>query len=104
MLPKHVANQLKEGKRVEAGEFKEWTILFSAVMTFTSIRSAWKPIQIVIMLNSMSLKLDRLTTVYDDYKVLEVFSFTVCPQRISTAKYDTGHSYSPSGCEWEMDQ
>ncbi|XP_043926708.1 guanylate cyclase soluble subunit beta-2-like [Protopterus annectens] len=69
MLPKHVANQLKEGKQVEAGEFKECTVLFSDVVTFTDICSQCEPIQIVIMLNSMYLGFDRLTTVHDVYKV-----------------------------------
>ncbi|KAL2096341.1 hypothetical protein ACEWY4_008489 [Coilia grayii] len=69
MLPKHVANQLKEGKRVEAGEFKECTILFSDVVTFTTICSECEPIQIVVMLNAMYLKFDRLTTVHNVYKV-----------------------------------
>ncbi|XP_039510812.1 guanylate cyclase soluble subunit beta-2-like [Pimephales promelas] len=69
MLPKHVANQLKEGKRVEAGEFEECTILFSDVVTFTDICSECEPIQIVSMLNSMYLKFDRLTSVHNVYKV-----------------------------------
>nr|XP_042709525.1 guanylate cyclase soluble subunit beta-2-like isoform X1 [Chrysemys picta bellii] len=69
MLPKHVANQLKEGKRVEAGEFKECTILFSDVVTFTNICAQCEPIQIVLMLNSMYLRFDRLTTVHDVYKI-----------------------------------
>ncbi|XP_042270427.1 guanylate cyclase soluble subunit beta-2-like [Thunnus maccoyii] len=69
MLPKHVANQLKEGKTVEAGEFKECTILFSDVVTFTNICSMCEPIQIVLMLNSMYLRFDRLTTVHNVYKV-----------------------------------
>ncbi|XP_073673513.1 guanylate cyclase soluble subunit beta-2-like [Garra rufa] len=69
MLPKHVANQLKEGKRVEAGEFEECTILFSDVVTFTNICSECEPIQIVSMLNSMYLRFDRLTTVHSVYKV-----------------------------------
>ncbi|XP_063060828.1 guanylate cyclase soluble subunit beta-2-like [Engraulis encrasicolus] len=69
MLPKHVANQLKEGKTVEAGEFQECTVLFSDVVTFTSICSQCEPLQIVLMLNSMYLKFDRLTTVHNVYKV-----------------------------------
>uniref|UniRef100_A0A673ILA1 guanylate cyclase n=1 Tax=Sinocyclocheilus rhinocerous TaxID=307959 RepID=A0A673ILA1_9TELE len=76
MLPKHVANQLKEGKRVEAGEFEECTVLFSDVVTFTNICSECEPIQIVSMLNSivsmlnsMYLKFDRLTTVHNVYNV-----------------------------------
>ncbi|XP_042342886.1 guanylate cyclase soluble subunit beta-2-like [Plectropomus leopardus] len=69
MLPKHVANQLKEGKTVKAGEFKECTILFSDVVAFTNICSLCEPIQIVFMLNSMYLRFDRLTTVHNVYKV-----------------------------------
>ncbi|MGH0190651.1 UNVERIFIED_CONTAM: hypothetical protein FKN15_049211 [Acipenser sinensis] len=51
------------------GEFKECTVLFSDVVTFTDICSVCEPIQIVFMLNSMYLKFDRLTTVHDVYKV-----------------------------------
>ncbi|XP_045652704.1 guanylate cyclase soluble subunit beta-2-like [Ursus americanus] len=69
MLPEHVANQLKEGKKVAAGEFKTCTILFSDVVTFTNICAACHPIQIVTMLNSMYSKFDRLTSVHEVYKV-----------------------------------
>ncbi|KYO34367.1 hypothetical protein Y1Q_0007638 [Alligator mississippiensis] len=69
MLPKHVANQLKEGKKVESGEFNSCTILFSDVVTFTNICAACEPIQIVNMLNSMYSKFDRLTNVHEVYKV-----------------------------------
>ncbi|XP_025026128.1 guanylate cyclase soluble subunit beta-2-like [Python bivittatus] len=69
MLPKHVANQLKEGKKVEAGDFSCCTILFSDVVTFTTICSVCEPIQIVNMLNSMYSKFDRLTSIHGVYKV-----------------------------------
>uniref|UniRef100_G3TH89 guanylate cyclase n=1 Tax=Loxodonta africana TaxID=9785 RepID=G3TH89_LOXAF len=69
MLPEHVANQLKEGKKVAAGEFKTCTILFSDVVTFTSICAACEPIQIVTMLNSMYSRFDRLTSIHGVYKV-----------------------------------
>uniref|UniRef100_A0A0G2K4T2 guanylate cyclase n=5 Tax=Rattus norvegicus TaxID=10116 RepID=A0A0G2K4T2_RAT len=69
MLPEHVANQLKEGRKVAAGEFETCTILFSDVVTFTNICAACEPIQIVNMLNSMYSKFDRLTSVHDVYKV-----------------------------------
>ncbi|XP_015284774.1 PREDICTED: guanylate cyclase soluble subunit beta-2-like [Gekko japonicus] len=69
MLPKHVANQLKEGHKVEAGDFSSCTILFSDVVTFTNICSVCEPIQIVKMLNSMYSKFDRLTSVHSVYKV-----------------------------------
>ncbi|KAF7239891.1 Guanylate cyclase soluble subunit beta-2 [Varanus komodoensis] len=69
MLPKYVANQLKEGKKVEAGDFSSCTILFSDVVTFTNICSVCEPSQIVNMLNSMYSKFDRLTSVHGAYKV-----------------------------------
>ncbi|XP_006879665.1 PREDICTED: guanylate cyclase soluble subunit beta-2-like [Elephantulus edwardii] len=69
MLPQHVANQLKEGQRVAAGEFETCTILFSDVVTFTNICAACEPIHIVNMLNFMYSKFDRLTSVHNVYKV-----------------------------------
>lgn len=51
------------------GEFKECTILFSDVVMFTNICSLCEPIQIVLMLNSMYLRFDRLMTVHNVYKV-----------------------------------
>ncbi|XP_044044048.1 guanylate cyclase soluble subunit beta-2-like [Siniperca chuatsi] len=69
MLPRHIANQLKDGKSVKAGEFEVCTILFSDVVTFTNICAACEPIHIVHMLNSMYSKFDRLTNIHDIYKV-----------------------------------
>ncbi|XP_047432371.1 guanylate cyclase soluble subunit beta-2-like [Mugil cephalus] len=74
MLPRHIANQLKEGKSVKAvsvfsGEFEVCTILFSDVVTFTNICAACEPIHIVHLLNSMYSKFDRLTNIHDIYKV-----------------------------------
>ncbi|XP_026524190.1 guanylate cyclase soluble subunit beta-2-like, partial [Notechis scutatus] len=69
MLPKHVANLLKEGEKVDAGDFSCCTILFSDVVTFTNICSVCEPIQIVNMLNLMYSKFDRLTNIHGVYKV-----------------------------------
>ncbi|XP_019634643.1 PREDICTED: guanylate cyclase soluble subunit beta-2-like [Branchiostoma belcheri] len=69
MLPRPVAEQLRDGKKVEAASYDEVTILFSDVVTFTNICSECKPTQVVTMLNDMYLRFDRLTTVHDVYKV-----------------------------------
>ncbi|KAF7651393.1 hypothetical protein LDENG_00111540 [Lucifuga dentata] len=69
MLPRHIANQLKDGKSVEAGDFEVCTILFSDVVTFTTICAACEPILIVHMLNAMYSRFDRLTNIHDVYKV-----------------------------------
>ncbi|KAF7459699.1 Hypothetical predicted protein [Marmota monax] len=78
MLPQHVANQLKEGKKVAAGEFETCTILFSDVVTFTNICAACEPIHIVNMLNSMYSKFDRLTSVHEVYKVSVCVVWWLC--------------------------
>ncbi|XP_035692500.1 guanylate cyclase soluble subunit beta-2-like [Branchiostoma floridae] len=69
MLPRPVAEQLRDGKKVEAASYDEVTILFSDVVTFTNICSECKPTQVVTMLNEMYMRFDRLTTVHDVYKV-----------------------------------
>ncbi|XP_077987635.1 guanylate cyclase soluble subunit beta-2-like [Glandiceps talaboti] len=69
MLPRQVADQLRNGKKVEAGEYAQVTILFSDIVSFTTICSQSKPIDIVNMLNSLYVKFDKLTSVHDVYKV-----------------------------------
>ncbi|XP_072180530.1 guanylate cyclase soluble subunit beta-2-like [Diadema setosum] len=69
MLPRQVADQLRDGKKVEAGEFEMVTILFSDIVSFTNICSKCRPIDIVNMLNALYTRFDKLTTVHDVYKV-----------------------------------
>lgn len=77
------------------GEFKECTILFSDVVTFTNICSQCEPIQIVRMLNSMYLGFDRLTTVHNVYKVhlTGLTSFDTDIQRTFICKTFIGDLY-----------
>ncbi|PIK45567.1 putative guanylate cyclase soluble subunit beta-2 isoform X2 [Apostichopus japonicus] len=69
MLPRQVADQLREGKKVEAGEFTIVTILFSDIVSFTNICAECRPIDIVNMLNALYVRFDKLTSVHDVYKV-----------------------------------
>ncbi|XP_041482647.1 guanylate cyclase soluble subunit beta-2-like isoform X2 [Lytechinus variegatus] len=69
MLPRQVADQLRDGKKVEAGEFELVTILFSDIVSFTNICSKCRPIDIVNMLNALYTRFDKLTSVHDVYKV-----------------------------------
>ncbi|XP_041348520.1 guanylate cyclase soluble subunit beta-2-like [Gigantopelta aegis] len=69
MLPPKVANQLKNGKQVEAEKFDAVTILFSDVVTFTTIAAACTPLQIVNMLNNLYQKFDEKSNKHDVYKV-----------------------------------
>ncbi|XP_071807016.1 guanylate cyclase soluble subunit beta-2-like [Asterias amurensis] len=69
MLPREVANELREGRHVQAGEFPQVTILFSDVVHFTDMCSQCQPIQIVHLLNAMYTRFDRLTSACGVYKV-----------------------------------
>ncbi|XP_077998741.1 guanylate cyclase soluble subunit beta-2-like, partial [Glandiceps talaboti] len=69
MLPRQVADQLREGKEVEAGYYDEVTILFSDIVTFTNICGQCKPIDVVHLLNNMYRRFDLLTNIHDVYKV-----------------------------------
>ena len=50
-------------------KFKEVTILFSDIVTFTNIAAAVQPIDIVNMLNELYSKFDDATNANDVYKV-----------------------------------
>ncbi|ESO98999.1 hypothetical protein LOTGIDRAFT_142368, partial [Lottia gigantea] len=69
MLPQKVAHQLKNGKQVEAEKFEEVTILFSDIVTFTTISAACTPLQIVNMLNDLYQRFDQKTDQHGVYKV-----------------------------------
>uniref|UniRef100_A0A8C4R7I3 guanylate cyclase n=1 Tax=Eptatretus burgeri TaxID=7764 RepID=A0A8C4R7I3_EPTBU len=69
MLPEHVAQQLRNGDRVPASDFSECTILFSDVVSFTTVCAASTPSEVLELLDSMFRQLDRLTVVHGVYKV-----------------------------------
>lgn len=69
MLPTFVATQLINGKKVDACEYAEATVMFSDVPNFQSIVVRCKPRQIVKLLNNLFTKLDRLVERHNVYKV-----------------------------------
>eukprot|EP00731_Ephydatia_muelleri_P018478 Em0011g518a len=69
MIPKSVADELKQGKTTSATSFPNATVFFCDIVGFTSLASSSTPLQIVGMLNELYSKFDDILDHYDTYKV-----------------------------------
>ncbi|VDI55384.1 Hypothetical predicted protein [Mytilus galloprovincialis] len=69
MLPKSVAQHLKENHSVNAEQFQECTILQSDMVGFTKLSSNSSPLQVTEMLNILFSCFDNRINLYDVYKV-----------------------------------
>ncbi|XP_065934773.1 uncharacterized protein [Magallana gigas] len=69
LVPKPVAEQLKQSKTIEAQYFKSATILFSDVFKFNNIMDEFKAGDVVELLNELYYIIDSIIDTYDIYKV-----------------------------------
>ena len=69
MLPRSVAERLKNSEQVEAGKYNESTIFFGDIVDFTTISAQSSPLQVVDMLNGLYACFDERIEIYDVYKV-----------------------------------
>merc|ERR1712176_383482 len=69
ILPKAVAERMKQGQSIDAELFDTVTVYFSDVVSFTNLCSQSTPMEVVAFLDDMYTLFDSIIESYDVYKV-----------------------------------
>ncbi|RXM91497.1 Guanylate cyclase soluble subunit alpha-2 [Acipenser ruthenus] len=69
IFPGNVAQQLWQGKTVQARKFDDVTMLFSDIVGFTAVCAKCTPMQVISMLNELYTLFDYQCGILDVYKI-----------------------------------
>jgi serine/threonine protein kinase len=69
LFPKHVAEALRDGRKVETESFKCVTVFFSDIVGFTNISSKFSSEKIANLLDRFFTKFDELSRIHNVFKV-----------------------------------
>ena len=69
IFPRHIANALRNGQRIEPEHKDSVTIFFSDIVGFTSISSELEPGKVASLLDRLYHKFDELSEKHDVFKV-----------------------------------
>jgi len=69
VFPRHIAEALRDGRKIEAETRSIVTIFFSDIVGFTNISSTLEPIKISLMLDRLYHSFDQISRKYDVFKV-----------------------------------
>ncbi|KAK0421348.1 hypothetical protein QR680_015190 [Steinernema hermaphroditum] len=78
MMPKQIAEKLKLGTSVEPETFESVTVVFTDVVSFTTLASRCTPLQVVDLLNRLYTNFDHIIDSHDVYKVETIGDGYLC--------------------------
>ena len=69
LFPKHIADALKSGQKVEPEQHEEVTVVFSEVINFAEILSTLPPMKVSNMLDRLYMAFDKVANKHEVFKV-----------------------------------
>jgi serine/threonine protein kinase len=83
VFPRHIADVLKNGGKVEPESHEIVTIFFSDIVGFTAIASSFPPLKVSSMLDRLYLKLDSLARKHDLFKIETIGDAYMCAANLA---------------------
>eukprot|EP00934_Nitzschia_sp_Nitz4_P000730 Nitzschia sp. Nitz4//scaffold400_size11000//6496//9915//NITZ4_009055-RA/size11000-processed-gene-0.2-mRNA-1//-1//CDS//3329551059//730//frame0 len=87
-FPRHVADKLKAGRRIEPESHPMVTIFFADIVGFNEIQASVPPLKVSSMLDRLYLKFDMLARKHEVFKVETVGDAYMCASNLSSDQDD----------------